>query len=85
MFRPNNLTTTVVYISLTKIFRKHSEKTMAGIPLIEDRRMSPSSITRSPSKEPSPDSDPFLPKSFSFQETSLIGIVLRPLNLHSPL
>ncbi|KHG10731.1 Peptide chain release factor 3 [Gossypium arboreum] len=75
MFLPNNLTTTVVSISLIKIFFKRSEKLMAGIPLIEDRRMSPSSIMRSPSEAPSPDSKPFLPRSISFQETSFTGVV----------
>ncbi|TYH90223.1 hypothetical protein ES332_A13G035400v1 [Gossypium tomentosum] len=85
MFRPNNLTTTVVSISLTKTFLKRFEKSMARIPLMEDRRMSPSSITRSPSEVSSQNSEPFLPKSFSFQETSLIGIASTiMLSIESP-
>ncbi|TYG86400.1 hypothetical protein ES288_A13G131400v1 [Gossypium darwinii] len=59
MFLPNNLTTTVVSISLIKIFFKRSEKLMAGIPLIEDRRIFKT----------------FLPRSISFQETSFTGVV----------
>ncbi|TYI14707.1 hypothetical protein ES332_A08G138800v1 [Gossypium tomentosum] len=75
MFRPNSLTTTIVSISLTKKFLKSSEKSMAGIPLMEDRRMSPSSMTKPPLKITSPDSETFLPIGFFFQETSLIGIM----------
>ncbi|KHG26937.1 hypothetical protein F383_33254 [Gossypium arboreum] len=73
MFLPNNLTTTVVSISLIKIFFKRSEKLMAA--LIEVRRMSPSSIMRSPSESPTPDSEPFLPRSISFQEISFTEVV----------
>ncbi|KHG06337.1 hypothetical protein F383_06796 [Gossypium arboreum] len=62
-------------MSLIKIFFKRSKKLMAGIPLIEVRRMSPSSIMRSPSESPTPDSEQFLPRSISFQEISFTEVV----------
>ncbi|KAK8309923.1 hypothetical protein V6Z12_D02G154500 [Gossypium hirsutum] len=54
-------------------FFSRFERSIAGIPLIVDRIMSPSSISRSISLALSKGPGPLLPKSLSFQETPLTG------------
>ncbi|KAK8306550.1 hypothetical protein V6Z12_D03G135300 [Gossypium hirsutum] len=58
-------------MSFTRIFFNRSEKSRVGIPLNMDRRMSPSSISRSISVAPSEGLEPLPPKSLSFHETPL--------------
>ncbi|TYH19700.1 hypothetical protein ES288_A05G372900v1 [Gossypium darwinii] len=73
MLRPSNLTTTVSSIPFIRILLMCSEKSMAGIPLRLDLRISPSTNSKSKLASPSKVFEVAPCKSLSFHETPFAG------------
>ncbi|TYH18617.1 hypothetical protein ES288_A05G286900v1 [Gossypium darwinii] len=73
MLIPSNLTTTISSIALIKILLMRSKKSMAGIPLRLDLRISPLTNSKSKLASPSKVFEVAPSKSLSFHETPFVG------------